>query len=340
MTRLLGIKIEHPKKRFTELIEVGSATSGRSRLTTLSPQQDVAEIEIFLLRRTQDASQPLSEIRRLHRFIRPHTNRTNETRPLFELSALRRGRRKYEVQLYEDGKRRETVTVRVPRSPGAVAALSLLLLALVGVGIGARALLDPAESTRPERSEIEAVRDTDEETETGRTETERSRASGDDARNDSGPRAEAESDETKTGTETITATSDPVTDPASQEPPVEVVEPVVRTETIYFLPNSIQLTRDAARTLDTFLSRIQSDEIVEIRVEGHTALYGNEAGRELISRGRIDAVLSYLERSGWRPETLPETKTFGAQAPVTRATDQQHLNRRAEIHITARRHGR
>ena len=335
MTKLLGVKIEHPDKRFTELIEVGSATSGRTRLTTLTPQQDVAEIEIYLLRRMRDAALPLSEVKKLHRFTRRRMRRDDETRPLFELSALRRGRRKYEIQLHEDGILQETVTVRVPRSSSAVAAWVLLLLVLLGVGIGVRALLKPAEPTRPVRSETESIRRTGTEdgaaarrSEATRNDTERDNTRASEVTSDgvgTGARASTVAGDeagstgteagTSDGTETTTpdkatsqsAVADPAPqDPPAQDPPLEAVEPDVQTETIYFLPDSIHLTREAARTLDTFLSRIQGAEIVEVRVEGHTALYGNEAGRERISRGRIGAILSYLERNGWRPETLPE----------------------------------
>ncbi|MFA7567501.1 MAG: hypothetical protein WCY01_10775, partial [Alkalispirochaeta sp.] len=78
------------------------------------------------------------------------------------------------------------------------------------------------------------------------------------------------------------------------------------------------------------------NRIGAVIVEGHTALFGSEAGREQISSGRIQAVLTYAENAGWSPKEPPIRRVLGASAPVTRSQDDQHLNRRAEITVTYR----
>jgi outer membrane protein OmpA-like peptidoglycan-associated protein len=96
------------------------------------------------------------------------------------------------------------------------------------------------------------------------------------------------------------------------------------------------LTSEGRRVLDSLSEELSSGEIITITVEGHTALYGNEAGREMISTGRVRSVLEYLDL----PDGVPvERRAYGATRPVSRAAEEQQLNRRAEIIVTYRRDG-
>ena len=89
--------------------------------------------------------------------------------------------------------------------------------------------------------------------------------------------------------------------------------------------------------MSELVSELEPHTVVSVVVEGHTALFGNEAGREMISVGRIEAVTQYLESYVALDEETLEARVVGALEPVTTATAQQELNRRAEVSVTFRR---
>ncbi len=74
-----------------------------------------------------------------------------------------------------------------------------------------------------------------------------------------------------------------------------------------------------------------ADDGWRVMVEGHSAPFGSEAGREEISRGRAERVAEYLATHGW-PSSIPLDVVWrGAEQPVTLDPESQYLNRRVEI---------
>jgi len=320
MSRILAVKVERLDRTFTPLVAAKRDIRGACRLTTLSPDQETAEIEVYLLDYRRGASSPRST-RRVHRFRVSHTRGSDGQRPVFVLEAKRLRRRIFELRLSRDGRPIDAATVRVPPSRRAALAVPLLLLlaaataAIVGRCTG-------GDQSQPAPVAVGNTRNGDRPVDPPRPPAER-------------PPAETPATGTTPQPRSASSPSEDSTPKGNENAPVAetIVRETVR-ETVYFLPDSVALTSDGRRTLDSFRERLGTGEIITITIEGHTALYGNEAGREMISTGRIRSVVEYLDL----PEDLSvERRAYGATRPVSRAAEEQQLNRRAEIIATYRR---
>ena len=373
MERFLGVKVQRARRRYTPIVAARGESSGTGRLTTLSPDQSTAEIDVYLLARRSPGDAHPKEIRHLHRFTLRGVRHDDGSRPLLNVTGERSGRRRFTLTVYRDGRAVDSTTVRLPRSlAGRVTLLIAALLIAAAAAFGAVRYLGgtpdasepspvresetsspaPPQPASPERS---VARDSTSQDSTSQDSTSQDSTSRDSTSRDSTSRDKATTDdetvtESAGGGEAETTRSENVAEDASadlqrpsadRDEPVEDVPPppIRREETIYFLPDSVVLTSRAEaelRELAAFLTSPEHD-VVDLRVAGHTALYGNEAGREMISVGRVDAVVTYLEKRGWDPTGRLTREALGATQPVPRATDRQHLNRRAEITITYRR---
>lgn len=104
--------------------------------------------------------------------------------------------------------------------------------------------------------------------------------------------------------------------------------------TVYFAPDSAQLTAAAQRELERIAMRLSQypSEIVQIEISGHCAPAGWERGRLQLSRDRADAVARFLVAAG-APQPS-EVKGFSSDRPVSRESDRLYLNRRVEIAVS------
>ncbi|MFP4484160.1 MAG: OmpA family protein [Spirochaetota bacterium] len=115
-----------------------------------------------------------------------------------------------------------------------------------------------------------------------------------------------------------------------------------RNWTVYFLPDDATLIPETRRALDEIADRLgalagEGEGVGTLRIVGHCALAGNEAGRIELSRARAGNVWRHLRQAGVdQPEELV-VRGDGGEDPVTRDADSQHLNRRVEIHVAAAR---
>ena len=109
--------------------------------------------------------------------------------------------------------------------------------------------------------------------------------------------------------------------------------------TVYFRPNDPRLTTETQAALDalipTLRRRINSDQTeaqsVSLRINGHCAIAGSEAGRLELSRQRAENVWAYLEDQGVPEAEELTVRGFGAWQTLTRDPDNQDANRRVEI---------
>ncbi|MFP4153295.1 MAG: OmpA family protein [Alkalispirochaeta sp.] len=350
MSRNLAVKVEGLERAYSRLLSVERDLHGACRLTTLSPDQDTAEIEVYLLHYRRGEEFPRST-RRVHRFRISHTRGSDGRRPVFVLEAKRLRRRVYELRLSRDGRSIDAATIHIPRSRRGLFVIPLLLLLVAGsVALVGRC-------TGGERS---AVASSGSEEDTGRSirrDTTRPEAEAPDTDStpprstspqsttaDEGapaPENSALSQEPPERTGRSAADDTPSSSSIDQNgsiadtaPPDEVIVPATENETVYFRPDSVSLTPEGRRVLDSLRERLTGWEAETITLEGHTALYGNEAGREMISTGRVRSVLEYLNL----PAGMSiDRRAYGATRPVTRATEEQQLNRRVEIIVTYRR---
>ncbi len=332
MERFLGVKVQRVARKYTEVLLVGRDRTGESRLTTLTPQQELAEIDLYLLQRKRKDGD-VQEVRRLHHFAVRNTRKADGTRPLLSLKANKTGWRRYDVELSKDGKKVDQTTVRVPIRIAPLLSVVTLALVLAAVLL-ALFTCEPGRSSRQ-------LTQPEQPAETSRLATETP------GRDTTSPPPETPDGDTPSGApETPSSGSLPATpDPAAAAPAPRdeavqsVPEEITRTFTVYFHPDSNRPMEESRNVLDEIASILanEANKIERVVLEGHTALYGNEAGRERISSGRIEAVEAHAQDAGWNPEEQAERWIRGASAPVTRSMEEQHLNRRAEVTITYRR---
>jgi OOP family OmpA-OmpF porin len=69
--------------------------------------------------------------------------------------------------------------------------------------------------------------------------------------------------------------------------------------------DSAKLTSDATAILDDAVALLKgSDEVVQVRVEGHTDSLGSEAYNQTLSQSRAEAVVAYLVSAGVSGDNL------------------------------------
>lgn len=146
----------------------------------------------------------------------------------------------------------------------------------------------------------------------------------------------------------------PTTDPAAPSPPpartpdaptqpgddtvVEepALQPVTRDLVIYFFPDDPRLTDRGRDQLRLLVREISGWEAVSIRVEGHCAPLGSEAGRVALSRGRAENSAAFLEQIGLPAGASVSISWYAGERPVTDDPDRQNLNRRVELSVEGR----
>ncbi len=109
----------------------------------------------------------------------------------------------------------------------------------------------------------------------------------------------------------------------------------ISLEDIRFQPDSDELLLSEKRKLDSIAEILLRYPDRDILVSGHTALAGTEAGRQLLSEQRAQAVGQYLLDTEVRSADQIMTRGFGASRPVAdnQSPEGRRRNRRVEITI-------
>lgn len=308
MHRFIAVQVQHPRISYAALLRLDRPNRRSRRLVTLSEGQREAIVEVFLLEhRKGEEPRPL---RRLHTFHLTNLPARSAGRTQMVLEASYDGRGRAHLAISAGGRSQATTTVAVPREKRRVlwpAAVTLLLLLLLGggwwllrslsreSGVG-DAPSQPAEEETRVEEETRAAEDTQAGTADGTSER--------------GEIAGAERSRL-----------------VESEPPPE------QEYVVYFEPDNTTLTPAARRELAEIAQQLQRRPEAEVRIVGHTALFGTEEGRIEISRGRAENVFQFLRAQGWQPAAEATVAWEGSTDPVTRDRDEQRLNRRVEIEI-------
>ncbi|HET8790544.1 MAG TPA: OmpA family protein [Modicisalibacter sp.] len=101
---------------------------------------------------------------------------------------------------------------------------------------------------------------------------------------------------------------------------------------VHFEFDSAKLTADTERYLDTVAEKLDANESVYVRIEGHTDSIGSEAYNLDLSQRRADSVKDYLASQGIDASRM-RTIGYGEEQPI--ATNEtaagRALNRRVEL---------
>lgn len=100
---------------------------------------------------------------------------------------------------------------------------------------------------------------------------------------------------------------------------------------VYFFPNNTRIPPESEETLRKILVYLLENPDLNVKLMGHCAIAGTEAGRREISEQRAKNVEEWFRRNGWKPTTTPEVLGQASLSPLTRDPDEQEINRRVEI---------
>jgi outer membrane protein OmpA-like peptidoglycan-associated protein len=125
--------------------------------------------------------------------------------------------------------------------------------------------------------------------------------------------------------------------PASVKP-AEPAEPEVITLSdagdVLFAFNKSDLTPAAQSQLDTYMPKLQSADVVSIKVIGHTDSVGSDAYNQALSERRASSVAAYLLGMGLAPNKLTSEGRGESEPVADNETDEGRAkNRRVELHI-------
>ena len=281
--------------------------SGVLNLTTMLPDQDRANIEVYLVNGSRSE--------RIHTF-RASEIRRGKPRPQIVISAHVRGR--LTVTLRIDGELIASEHFDVPTEMtafrwGRLIAALLIVLAIAGLASGVWWLVSrgplsyarPPEPLAPPRIARPAT------------------------------------------AEPLPATAEPQPAPEIAPPlePEEARAALSIESTELFDPDSAEILSETRSAIYEIADRIArwtaaggAPESIDVRVEGHTALYGNEQLRAALSRRRAEAAAEELRNRlaslGITVGGISATGR-GGREPVTLVEADQWRNRRVEFSVTA-----
>ncbi len=157
------------------------------------------------------------------------------------------------------------------------------------------------------------------------------------------PSAPAAGSESPAGDSANNAASGPASGAASGAaagvpvpPPDRSAAVSERREAVVFFDADVdRVNRWAAGRLDGLIAELRRTDGEILAIEGHTALFGSEVGREQLSLARARNVLVYLREQGWRQPEEPEIEGYGSRLPVTDREEEQQQNRRVVVRYSA-----
>jgi outer membrane protein OmpA-like peptidoglycan-associated protein len=336
MVAHLAVQIEH--RDLVRVLEIERESQGSLDLTTMRQDQRKAVIEIFLVDGPDQ--------RMVASFVVPSLPQIEGRKPLIQLRGAVEGR-KARLRLFVENRLVDTQEVDVRKAlpgrgtlPVVVGAIVLLLLA------GGAYLLffrdaggpePPAESLSRVESQTRIAPPAPEPStpELSTPEPGPSTAPGNAAPTPQPTPAPSEAPVREQPQAPAPATPAP----SAQTPPGDTSSPdSVAFEpryVVYFQPNSAVLTPAAQEELSRVRQGLEGEPAGRLRIVGHTALAGNEAGRIELSWDRARAVQAYLSEAGLEAVDQAQIIGRGGEEPVARETELQHLNRRVEIYLGA-----
>ena len=103
---------------------------------------------------------------------------------------------------------------------------------------------------------------------------------------------------------------------------------------VLFAFNQSDLTPAAQSKLDSLMPKLQSDDVVSIKVIGHTDSVGVDTYNQALSERRASSVAAYLLSQGVAPNKLTSEGKGQSQPVADNETEEGRAkNRRVELHI-------
>ena len=124
--------------------------------------------------------------------------------------------------------------------------------------------------------------------------------------------------------------------------PVSVTPEPVQSEVItlsdagdvLFAFNQSELTPAAQSKLDSLMPKLQSDDVVSVKVIGHTDSVGSDTYNQALSERRASSVAAYLLSQGLAPSKLTSEGKGQSQPVADNETEEGRAkNRRVELHV-------
>jgi outer membrane protein OmpA-like peptidoglycan-associated protein len=116
------------------------------------------------------------------------------------------------------------------------------------------------------------------------------------------------------------------------EPPVSEI--ITLNGNVLFAYNQSELMPEARSQLDSLMAKLQSADVVSIKVIGHTDSQGSDAYNQKLSERRASSVAAYLLSQGVAPNKLTSEGRGESQPVADNDTEEGRAqNRRVELHI-------
>jgi len=124
--------------------------------------------------------------------------------------------------------------------------------------------------------------------------------------------------------------------PASVKPEPVQSEVITLSDAgdVLFAFNQSELTPAAQSKLDSLMPKLQSDDVVSIKVIGHTDSVGSDTYNQALSERRASSVAAYLLSQGLTPNKLTSEGKGQSQPVADNETEEGRAkNRRVELHV-------
>ncbi|MHC8292311.1 OmpA family protein [Pseudomonas sp. LB3P58] len=124
--------------------------------------------------------------------------------------------------------------------------------------------------------------------------------------------------------------------PASVKPEPVQSEVITLSDAgdVLFAFNQSELTPAAQSKLDSLMPKLQSADVVSIKVIGHTDSVGSDTYNQALSERRASSVAAYLLSQGVAPDKLTSEGKGQSQPVADNETEEGRAkNRRVELHI-------
>jgi outer membrane protein OmpA-like peptidoglycan-associated protein len=348
----VSVEVDH--SRLVPVASLGVGNAGSIELTTIAPYQRRAVINVYA--ESEREKTPLKT------FDVDRVPKVYGRSPRLELHVRVDRLKRIHLNLDVEGTRYESTVLPgggmvsgTSMVPAAAAALVLVAL-LVGAyfiwsGAGALGPASPEQAERTEESAIaredtggtatagseEARADSEAESDTESASNREATAAADrSAQEQAAEKSEeaAEAEDGRSGEAAAQTSDEEATEAGADERDAESEEAAVtpqQTEwTVYFGPDSAELTGDAREALKEIAGTLRRAE-GSLMLEGHCALFGTEQGRERLSRARAQTVRRFLLQEGLSLADDSRIEAAAGREPVTEDPDRQQLNRRVEL---------
>ncbi|PQO97548.1 MULTISPECIES: OmpA family protein [Pseudomonas] len=118
------------------------------------------------------------------------------------------------------------------------------------------------------------------------------------------------------------------------EPEAAKSEVITLSSSVLFAYNKSELTPAARSELDSLMPKLQSADVVSVKVVGHTDSQGSDAYNQKLSERRASSVAAYLLSRGLAPNKLTSEGKGESQPVADNDTEEGRAqNRRVELHI-------